>query len=419
MGAFSVLGFLLSLLLKVLFILWIYLPFGHTQTTDPVFLQKGGTQRIGLPSVSSHIYIEKRILTAKIDQKKTELVLTATQLGQTLVRIDSKTLSVLVLSYDDLELIRKFKKHWLTHPSLEVSYDLQGLFIEGEILSAHDLETIFKFKEHFKESLRLKVHFHSFLKSELQSWLSQYFQERVSINNNKLESLTFSAAPGKKILNKLKKLELKHQYESVSLSPIGRLKINFAEIKKSHLQKLSPILLNTHSLSALSLKALLNDEYSHIDDQIFTNVGSQTEMILFDQQLAKVHSGGEFPVLNQSFRRSDVTWKQYGLFINVTGHDQHDSSILSLDFRLSMVNNMGSEGPPSLSTDSWTQKIRVLKDHTYILKSGLARNYMTTKGQSFLAKHIPLFKFLFHSQSKNKGDTEVVLVLSLSTIKEN
>lgn len=364
----------------------------------------------------SRIYIQKRIVQAQT--QGSQLILTATHKGQTRVKVDDESFSIFVLTSEDAKALEALKSNIANHPGLELHFTEEQLVLDGEALSISDFENLFKWSEQYTLSWPLKLRFvcPEYILAEASALFSQKLKQAVSLPKGRLHALHLKTKPTAEALELLKRFNLQYVFDEVAFAPMGRLRIYFAEVKKSHLEQISPLLNSTHPLKPLSLEDILTSEYRHNDENLFSRVGSQTEILLFDQQPAKIHSGGEFPILNQSFHSSDVSWKQFGLFLDVLGKDLDDrSSILDLNFKLSMVVNSNNEnGIPSLTSDSWVQKIRVSKNQTYILKSGFTKHHLQGQQGSSIFKHIPLLKFLFQGRSKNTGDSDLVLVLTLS-----
>ena len=386
-----------------------------TAWPSPIVLTVGDSTTLDV-TPQSQIYIQKRILNPKTIGSR--LVLTATHHGQTLVKIDEQSHLIFVLTEEDRTSFLALQNTFSNHPTIRIHFNNEGLLIRGEALSAFDFENIFTWRDSFPFGLPvvLQVTCPEFLTAEVSVLFSQRLKQAVTLPVGPIESLKLKAQPNKEARAWLKQFDLKFTYDEVDIQPMGRLKIYFAEVKRNKLEQISPILNSTHPLKPLALEQLLTSEYKHTDEHLFSSVGSQTEILLFDQQTAKIHSGGEFPILNQSFHRSDVSWKQFGLFLDVIGKDLDEtSSILDLNFKLSMVVSSSNESSiPSLTSDSWVQKIRILKNHTYILKSGFTKHHLHGQQGSSIFKHIPLLKFLFQGRSKNTGDSDLVLVLTLT-----
>lgn len=381
----------------------------------------GETLELPIPtSGMSSIYIHKRIVKAQAKGKT--LHITAQEHGHTYIKMGDMTYHILILSDEEKDSAQNLNQLFAHHPTLKVSFSNQSLELSGELLSSSDLQTILNWLElsSITTPVKLKLQFVNFIKGDLESVFSKKLQQAVKLEGTSIEPLLFSSAPSKKALDFLKKLNLKYSHDEISEQPIGRLKIYFAEVKKNKLEQISPLLVNSHPLKPLGLDQLLTPEFQHTDENLFSSIGSQVEVLLFDQQPAHIHSGGEFPILNQSFHRSDVSWKQFGLFLDVQGKDLHTTdTVLDLSFKLSMlVSSNNDSGVPSLTSDSWKQKIRVKKNQTYILKSGFTKHHLQGQQGSSIFKHIPIFKFLFQGRSKNTGDTDLVLVLSLSEFQE-
>lgn len=435
-------------LILVLFFEWSYVN-ATPSITPPSFDQAPISYSIEVGEVitlpltdASTVFIEKKILKAQIIGN--QLKLTGQKAGQTKLRTQSINYHITVLTASDHLLVKNLQEQFKNHPAIKISVTEKGFTARGEILSGQDILQLLSWtgRDGNSAPLFLDVTYAEFLRTEIETAFSSHLKQAISLTGHyqskalayssdtaldahnaydepsqtALKTLHFKSAPTKEALATIQKLGLMHDFDEISIEPIGKLQIYFAEVKKSTLEKLSPLLLNTHPLKDLSLAHLLNPEYTHLHDTLFSNVGNQAEILIFDKQPAQIHSGGEFPILNQSFHSSDVSWKQFGLFLNVTGNDvDPNSTVLDLDFKLSMVVGSHSDNSvPSLTSDSWKQKIRIAKNQTYILKSGFAKHHLQGQGQSAIFKNIPLLKFLFQSKNKNIGDTDVVLVLKLT-----
>lgn len=137
-------------------------------------------------------------------------------------------------------------------------------------------------------------------------------------------------------------------------------------------------------------------------------------------ELAKFHSGGEFPVSTSTERDGHryprVEWKPFGLSLKVKPQSVdgiHLSSEIEVDVSETDP-SLTVDGVPSLTRRELTTKMESNEGETVLL-SGLIRRVRSQvrEGVPILAG-IPLLGLLFSRQRDSESESELVIALSLS-----
>lgn len=156
---------------------------------------------------------------------------------------------------------------------------------------------------------------------------------------------------------------------------------------------------------------------------------AQPTLVSLNGKDAKFLSGGEYPVLIYERDRVNITWKEYGIKLDLTAKVEGNNNIVltlkpevsSID-RANSVTIVGSQTTGSAVIPAFTSRkaetTLVLRDNETVVIAGLINNTQEAVDSKLpLLGDIPVIGYLFKSREFRDSRTELVFLVTPSIMK--
>jgi hypothetical protein len=365
------------------------------------------------------IYIKDRILKIRSSNENTFVV--GTKTGFTLIKISGLSTNVQVLSAIEFQNHTEFLKTFINHPSIQISYSESGAKVSGQILLDTDFFTLLEWLDYSVLKPKFELEFENL---NLKNYALDLLSTRLGIQVTEFGSamnLTFNKSLTKEEKDKVIRLGFSLNQDNTNGANLGVLDIQFISITDSELKKLSPVL-PTEFQWTVDQKIKLLTQIFNSNYNLSENLNKKSSLInlmLFENEKTEYHSGGEFAIQQKSIYRNDVQWKTFGLFVEATPMSLNKSEV-KLDIKVKMSYLTSSnENQPSLSQDSWQQRLRLKKNQSLVVTNSLTNMFSRNKTNHLLLKSIPILNSLFYGKDTNKENSHIYMLIRMNENKED
>tara|TARA_B100001248_G_C27398316_1_gene467545 strand:- start:4665 stop:5882 length:1218 start_codon:yes stop_codon:yes gene_type:complete len=369
-------------------------------------------------SSSQSIFIENgNILKAKEYGGNIHVV--GKKLGSTYIHLGKTPHYVQVLHKKDYEYYHQLKSAIHGKRDLQIEFNGRCSVIKGRLLLWSDYEEIASsLIDQKNQSCKNTYLFlaHMDLLEDAADFLLQVFQRynlsppsvstqpHILIHSEPIDALKhygFQYNPSKKNLDLAANIETQIFVMEMSRSEETLLGVNWPEKVNFSGKKL---LLEEESLGA-SIHALAKEGSAKVlaSPKIRTASGKKGSFM----------AGGEIPIQSSGYQFAKVTWKSYGILLNVEAKaDQAGNIYMDLTVEVSMPNEEKTAGGIPGMEKNRIESQFFLKDREYLVLSGLVKKTTGQDRQGLpLLQKIPVLGLLFSSEKYQKNESELVILV--------
>ena len=357
-----------------------------------------------------------------IKDRGSQLRITAKKRGQTKLRAGTQKYNITVLGKKDYNSWKHLKAWVQNRRGLEVKVANGKVSLEGQFLTSLDF---FELSALGDISFRNRARFPHRVVEPAKNFMNKVLRsanlEASSISFQPYLSVSLSKEQKKKRKEFSTALspfgaKIEIQESSLSINPIIKVRVLIARVGKSFFRHwglewpssvqaqvldkgigFSPIPFTAHTL----------------EQQGWGKVLASPTLISQSGKKAHFHSGGEFPIKNFNQFSQNVSWKKYGIFLEILPQaDLNKHLRIKIKNEISMLDHSKAvDGVPSLIKDEF-QSVFNLRYPKPILLSGLFRKEWGESRQGLpLLAQIPIFRHLFSSEAESDTETELVFIV--------
>lgn len=387
------------------------------ETIENIVLEVKNPTEINI-GINSPIFIKDRIIKIKEFSNKTYLM--GLKKGYTYLKSGNKKYNIQVLEPKEWSSFKNFNNQFKDHPSLKLEFIEEGPILSGEILIPTDLVFLLNWLEstNIKPKINLK-----FYDIEIKKFAIDTLSEKFGLQINDIDEhghLHLKKVADKSEIEKINKLGFMTSSAASNGQELGTLEVEFVNITDSELKNLSPILPTefqwTINEKIKLLSQIFNSDYSKLES--IKKRSTKINLMLFENEQATYHSGGEFAIEQRSIYRNDIQWKTYGLFVDAMPVSINENEI-KLNIKVKMSYVVSSDlNQPSLSQDSWQQNLRLEKNKALIVTNSLTNMFSRDKKNHLLFKSVPILNALFKGKSTGEENSNIFMMIKLTSKQE-
>lgn len=192
--------------------------------------------------------------------------------------------------------------------------------------------------------------------------------------------------------------------------------VKIIEIVKSEIQNLGLDFPSTYDLANHSIISKIKlDTYLNMAEQNGkAKVLSNPSLSSNDNEKASFHVGGSIPIKLTSKYSSDLNWKNYGVILSFLPSVLKNGVIkLAIESEFSNVDSETKENDvPSFSVRKVNTVVTVRSGRTVVISGLINKNKsFSNSGLPYVSK-VPVLSSVFSSNSKNKIDTEIAVIVT-------
>ncbi len=366
-------------------------------------------------SKQSPIFIKDRII--KIKEVGSKTLLMGLKIGYTYLKSGNKKFNVQVLDDKEWKSYLDFIQQFKDHPSLKITFLEDGATLSGEVLVPTDLVVLLGWLEttSFKPKIKLK-----FYDEEIKRFAIDTLSEKFGLQIKDIDEqghLHLRKQADKIELEKMAKFGFMTSSAASNGLEVGTLEIEFVNITDSELKNLSPILPTefqwTIDEKIKILSQVFNSDYSKLES--VKKRSTKINLMLFENESAVYHSGGEFAIEQRSIYRNDVQWKTFGLFVDAMPISISENEI-KLNIKVKMSYVVSSDlNQPSLSQDSWQQNLRLEKNKALIVTNSVTNMFSRDKKNHLILQSIPILSALFKGKNSGEENSNIFMMIKLNS----
>jgi pilus assembly protein CpaC len=371
---------------------------------------------------------------AKVSVTSGQLKITGLRQGISHILMNGKQSDIeVVIHTSKLSPAKEKIEKWLGNIhgiSLKVKPDF--LIVQGEAFRLNDWHQIMKFKKQFHPYIKTDVRISSELLPALHTAVDDALQKRS------LSSTWTTAENGEieiqAVLNSKEKQAIKEIAEewglpepktshSLELKPMVEIDVVIAEVKKNSMRSLGLQLPGSYSATVLPAGDLSSAAVSMNPLEIIFHAGlsqgggrvlANPKLLCRSGEVAHFIAGGEIPIKIVNPHLHDVTWKRYGVILDITPlADRQNHISTKLTTEVSLIDDSRTiEGIPGMLTNRIETHFDLSGSKTIAL-SGLIKSEVgrTTNSNSLLGE-IPILGELFKSRDYKDSKTELVVFVT-------
>ena len=401
----------------------------HSSVSQNLIVLFIGQSKFLSVSKDSHIHITNKKVIKFIDQKN-KIKLTGYKKGSSSIWVAEKLFKIFVFEKSKYKFYISVQKLIAQSLGLKLAIKNKKIVIQGQL---HRLQDWILFSQIHRLHPTAYI-FEAIPDDDIQLAIQNYFKKLCQKQNLPIPTINthpqINILMGKNFkpyetrLNKVFSpygLQVQIQKQHISLKPMIRIQVYITEIAKSIQQQIGiqwegglqaqilPLILNTSSLKA-SLQAISVQGQGQVlaSPVLLTRSGSDAKFI----------AGGEVPITTGSAFAKTVTWKRYGIILNIKPEADHAKNIkVTLTVEVSDLDMAHAiRGIPAIKVNNISSEVN-LKSGQLITLSGLIKN---NKGRNAYAipglKDIPILGKLFSSQSFRDEKSELVVFIKPTII---
>jgi len=380
------------------------------------------------------IWVEKSKIL-QIKESKSVPVIKAVKSGTTLLKLDQDEIDVHVLSLDQERALRTLSSVMKNTLGLQIKTSKGNVLVRGHLLMWQDLLTLYRQCRDISCDYLLEVSMRPSLQLEIQKHLDDLFQSQglppqKLIFGDRIQSLVSEKGLHSKQVTRLLRnfgIEVLKNSAGIELSPLVRLQITVAEVKRNGFIKYGVEWPSTYSAQVLPhSQAIENPAFNlHLLEQEgLGKILASPNLICLSGKEAQFIAGGEFPIKIINSKMQDVIWKRYGIILKVKPiADFSGKMSISIETEVSTLDDSSKfDGLPGLLTNR-VQSHFDLSESRLIALSGLIKNEQSQASQGLPGlSRIPILGPLFSSKEFRENRTELVIfvkpeVLSPGTLE--
>ncbi len=211
-------------------------------------------------------------------------------------------------------------------------------------------------------------------------------------------------------------LPVSYNSGKISLAPMIELQVHITELRKSGFYRFGIGWPSTYTASILPTKFSdkLELELNSLEESGHGSVLSKPTLICKSGEEASFFAGGEIPIPVNSYYRSAVQWKPYGVLLKFSPIANQTGEIsIDLTTQISSIDSsMTANGVPAMFKNEIKSKFNIKASNTIVL-SGLLKssNGKALKGIPLISK-IPILGKLFSSSDYRNNKTKLVILVT-------
>ncbi len=365
------------------------------------------------------IFIKDRIVKVKPSGLKT--IIMGNAKGFTYLQSGLKKFNIQVLDSLDWKSYSEFNDIFKEHPSIKIIFDDNGPSLYGEILIPTDLVLVLDWLEKSSLKPKLKIQFYD---EDIKKFAIDTLSEKFGIQVKNIDenmNLHLNKQADKTETEKINKLGFSFSSAASNGLELGNLEIQFVNITDSELKNMSPILPTefqwTVNEKIKLISQIFNSNYS--DLKSLNKRSTDINLMLFENEAAVYHSGGEFAIEQRSVYSNNIQWKTYGLFVDALPISINENEI-KLNIKVKMSYMISSDlNQPSLSQDSWQQNLRLEKNKTLVVSNSITNMFNRDRRNHLFLKSVPILGALFKGTNSGKEKSNIYMLIKLNPVIKN
>lgn len=373
----------------------------------------------GLP-----LFVSGKSIVNILDLGK-NIKVTGKKTGTAQIQIGQKIYNVHVLPDSLKDTPKDFFKALEYLPSIDLTVTEKEFVISGQLQKWDDWLWL-------SETLELKPYkMKALISDEIAAKAQSYIQSRIKNINQ--WSIVWQPFPKAQIAvdnknenptwkNLFLKLGIPFEIQPKTLADIPLIKLNlsFYEVQNAHQNQ-------TGFMPPQSLQIALGPQISGETPvgELFLGESNgkqrllhQTEWIGSVDTPMGFHSGGEIPIVNRSYRSSQVEWKKHGLQINTkVSADTGTQLKIDVDLELSYLDKANSiDGIPAIKNYHNNQVV-IAKSGQSIKLSGMTRHHFGWSSQGVPGlQNTPVLGALLSSKSFLDNSSELMVIITATKV---
>lgn len=369
----------------------------------------------------------------KISEQIHSIKILAIKPGSAEITSGSDKWKIEVLNSKDFETFENLKN--LTHNMMGPKILVQNakVILTGEIL---------RFSDWLKITENMSSQSHYYFQAQLNQNLFNQIQKELlkKLKNSQLEYIKLEVTPKallyiskqdqKNILDYQELvapygIEIKTNSQLIQLSPLIRVKILVAEVRKNHTKELGVLWPTEYEAKLLPSFKIINEDQLSLKIQALEDSGeahllASPSLLSRSGKAAEFLAGGEFPIKMINRHTHEVTWKRYGVLLQILPiADLNGKMSISIKTEVSALDLAHKvEGIPALLTNRIESHFNLSSKRTISLSGLLKKDWFQHSEGLPELSNIPILGSLFSSKSYQSHESELFFFVTPEIVQE-
>lgn len=381
-------------------------------------------------SATSKVWIENQQVL-QLDQQNQLLIFKALRKGSSYVRIGSELKHILVSQIGTQQALKLFADLQLNYLNLELNYCDTELCITGNI---DNFDQYIKLKE-LLHKISLQIQINLKVNEALQMQIKKYMATQLREHGLTPQKIILDGVwrtyidpvnSSSEFIKETQKLGLKlyAQKQINQMADNVTVTVKIVELNKNLVRKLGLMWPDQYHGQILNFKNLKSADSFDLFLTAAENTGeakviASPRLTCRSGEQASFFAGGEFPIKVNGLRANYLTWKRYGISLNLKPKlDALGQLNLQIETEISSVDHsLKVDDLPGVTMNKVSSYFDMI-DRKTISLSGLLKNEKSQSeaGLPFL-KNIPILGELFKSKSFIENKSELVIFVTPHLVK--